>query len=121
MIIIDEVDEGNYVPVDKDKLKEEHQKELCEAIDIYERECLKSFSTTRSRDVVKKFDFPKLQPLSEAQRENKMTDTIYQAVGQAFIKSATVMVIQCTTQWSKPLQRARSQAVWVHVIYSRIR
>ena len=88
---IDEVDEGNYVPVDMDKLKEEHQKELCEAVDRYERECLKSFSATRSRDVVKKFDFPKLQPLSEAQRENKMTDTIYQAVGQAFVKSATVM------------------------------
>ena len=30
-------------------------------------------------------------PLTEAQRENKMTDMIYQAVGQAFIKSATVM------------------------------
>jgi hypothetical protein len=41
--------------------------------------------------VVRKFDFPKLHPLSEAQRENKMTDTIYQAVGQAFVKSATVM------------------------------
>ena len=50
-----------------------------------------SYSATRSRDVVKKFDFPKLQPLSEAQRENKMTDTIYQAVGQAFVKSAAVM------------------------------
>ena len=57
----------------------------------YKQECLKSYSSTRSRDVVKKFDFPKLQPLTETQRENKMTDTIYQAVGQAFVKSATVM------------------------------
>jgi len=80
MTIIDEVDEGNYVPVDKDKLKEDQQKELREAVDRYERECLKSYSATRSGDVVKKFDFPKLQPLSEEQREDKMTDTIYQAV-----------------------------------------
>jgi len=41
--------------------------------------------------VVKKFDFPKLQPLTEAQCEDKMIDTITQAVGQAFITSATVM------------------------------
>ena len=52
MTIIDEVDEGNYVPVDKDKLKEDQQKELREAVDQYERECLKSYSATRSGDVV---------------------------------------------------------------------
>jgi hypothetical protein len=90
MTIIDEVDEGNYVPVNKDKLKEDQQKELRESVDRYERECLKSYSITRSGEVVKKFDFPKLQPLTEAQRKNKMTYMIYQAVGQAFIKSATV-------------------------------
>ena len=86
MPIIGEVDEGNYIPVEKDKLKEDQQKELREAVDQYERECLKSYSTTRSGDVVKKFDLPKLQPLTETQRENKMTYTIYQTVGQAFVK-----------------------------------
>ena len=30
-------------------------------------------------------------PLTEAQRENKMIDTVYQAMGQAFIKSTIVM------------------------------
>ena len=63
-----EVDKGNYIPVDKDKLKEDQQNELRESVDRYERECL--------------------QPLTEAQRENKMIDAVYQAVGQAFIKSA---------------------------------
>jgi hypothetical protein len=92
MKIIDEseVNEGNYVPVDKDKLKEDRQKELRESVDRYESECLKSYSITRSGEVIKKFDFPSLQPLTEAQRENKIIDTVYQAVGQAFIKSATV-------------------------------
>ena len=60
-------------------------------MDRYERECLKSYSATRSGDVVKKFDFPSLQPLTEAQREKKKIDTVHQAVGQAFIKSASVM------------------------------
>ena len=60
-------------------------------MDRYESECLKSYSITRSGEVIKKFDFPSLQPLTEAQRETKIIDTFYQAVGQAFIKSATVM------------------------------
>ena len=41
--------------------------------------------------MIKKFDLPSFQPLTKAQRENKMVDTISQAVAQAFIKSATVM------------------------------
>ena len=60
-------------------------------MDRYERECLKSYSITRSGDVIKKFDFPSFQPLTETQRENKMIDMISQAVVQAFIKSSTVM------------------------------
>ena len=54
-------------------------------------ECLKSYSITRSGDVIKKFDLPSFQPLTEAQRENKMIDAVGQAVAQAFIKSATVL------------------------------
>jgi len=55
-----EVIEENYVPVDKSKLKEDQQKELRESVDRYERECLKSYSITRSGELVKKFDFPSL-------------------------------------------------------------
>jgi len=33
MTIIGEIDEGNYVPVEEDKLKEDQQKELREAVD----------------------------------------------------------------------------------------
>ena len=42
-------------------------------------------------NVIKKFDFPSFQPLTEAQPENKMVDTISQAVAQALIKSVTIM------------------------------
>jgi len=86
-----EVNEDNYVPVDENKLKEDQQKEYLEAVERYKRECLKSYSITRSGDVIKKFDFPSFQPLTETQRENKMIDMISQAVVQAFIKSSTVM------------------------------
>ena len=57
----------------------------------FKSECLKSYSVTRSSEVIKKFDLPSFQPLIEAQRENKMIDAVGQAVAQAFIKSATVM------------------------------
>ena len=65
MTIIDEVEEGNYVPVEEDKLKEDQQKEYLELVDRFKRECLKSYSVTRSGDVIKKFDLPSFQPLTE--------------------------------------------------------
>ena len=90
MTIVDEI-EGNYVPVEEDKVKEDQQKEYLEAVEKYKRECLKSYSITRSGDVIKKFDLSSFQPLTEAQRENKMVDSISQVVTQAFIKSAIVI------------------------------
>jgi hypothetical protein len=41
--------------------------------------------------VIKKFNLPSFQPLTETQRENKMIDAVGQVVAQAFVKSATVM------------------------------
>jgi phage pi2 protein 07 len=79
-----EVNEENYVPVPEDKLKEDQKKEYEELVE-------KSYSVTRSGDVIKKFNLPSFQPLSETQRENKMMDAVGQAVAQAFVKSATVM------------------------------
>ena len=57
----------------------------------FKRECLKSYSVIRSGDVIKKFNLPSFQLLTEAQHENKIMDAVGQAVAQAFIKSATVM------------------------------
>jgi len=85
------VNEENQISVPKDNLKEEQKKEYEELVEKFKRECLKSYSVARSGEVIKKFDFPSFQPLTEAQRENKMIDAIGQAVAQAFIKSATVM------------------------------
>ena len=85
------VNEDNYVPVDESKLKEDQQKEYLEAVKRYKRECLKPYKTTRFGDVIKKFDFPSFQPLTEAQRDNKMIDAVSQVVAQAFVKSATFM------------------------------
>ena len=96
-----DVNGDNYIPVDRNKLKEDQEKELREAVKKYEREYLKSYSATRSGDVVKKFDFPALQPLTEAQRDNKMVDMVYRAVGQAFINSAPVMTKLCITRYSR--------------------
>ena len=86
-----DVSEENCIPVPEDKLKEDQRKEYEERVENFKRECLKSYSVTKSGDVVKKFSLPSFQLLTEAQCENKMVDTISQAVAQAFIKSATVM------------------------------
>ena len=86
-----DVSEENCVPVPEDKLKEDQKKEYEERVENFKCECLKSYSVTRSGDVVKKFNLPSFQPLTEAQRENKMIDAISQAMAQVFIKSATVM------------------------------
>jgi predicted Ser/Thr protein kinase len=84
-------DEDGYIPIDEDKLKEDQKAEVQQATERFRRECLKSFSTTRSGEIIKKFDFPALQPLTEAKCENKMLDAVHQAVNHAFINHAPVM------------------------------
>ena len=86
-----EVNEENQIPVPEDKLKEEQNKQYEELVEKFKRECLKSYSVTRSGAVIKKFDLSSFQPLTEVQRENKMMDAVGQAVVQAFIKCTTVM------------------------------
>ena len=78
-------------PVDKDKLKDDQWAELEKATKAYEQECLKSFSVTRTGEVIKKFDFPAIQPLTEAQRENRVLDMVHQAVGHTFVSHAPIM------------------------------
>ena len=76
-----EVTEENYIPVDEDKLKDEHKAELQKATDAFRQACLKSFSATRGGEVIKKFNFPALQPFTEAQKEDIMLHMEHQAVG----------------------------------------
>ena len=53
-----EVSEDNYVPVDENKLKEDQKQEYHDLVERFKRECLKSYSVTRSGDVIKKFNLP---------------------------------------------------------------
>src|SRR6185436_19754390 len=85
------VSEENQIPISEYKLKEEQKKEYEELVEKFKRKCLKSYSVNRSCEVIKKFNLPSFQPLTEAQHESKMIDAVGQAVAEAFIKSATVM------------------------------
>ena len=76
-----EVTEENYIPVDEDKLKDEHKAELQKATDAFRQACLKSFSATRGGEVIKMFNFPALPPFTEAQKEDIMLHMEHQAVG----------------------------------------
>ena len=108
-------------PFLKTSSKKIKRKEYEELVEKFKRECLKSYSVTRSGDVIKKFNLPSFQPLTEAQRENKMMDAIGQAVAQAFIKSATVMGNTVHNAVVKTFAKACFQGAWVLAIYSQIR
>ena len=53
----DKVSPHNQIPIDKDQLKEEQKAELKAAIEADEQQCLLYFSTNRSGEVLKKYDF----------------------------------------------------------------
>ena len=100
----DKVSKGNQIPIDKDKLKEEHRAELKAATDAYEQRCLLSFSTNRSGEVIKKYDFPTLPPYNESQKEDRMIHLMNQAIGQAFINHAPIMANHVHNAVLKTLQ-----------------
>ena len=52
-----EISGNNQISIDKEKLKEEHKAELKVLTDAFEQQCLLSFNTNRSGEVVKKFNF----------------------------------------------------------------
>ena len=87
----DKISRGNQIPIDKDKLKEEHKVELKAATDAYEQRCLLSFNANRSGEVIKKYDFPALPPYDETQKEDRMVYMMNQAIGQAFMNHAPIM------------------------------
>ena len=86
-----EVSGNNQIPIDKEKLKEEHKAELKAITDVFEQRCLLSFSTNRSGEVIKKFDFPTFVSHEESQKEDKMIHQMNQAIGHAFINHAPLM------------------------------
>ena len=61
-----EVSEHNQIPIDKDKLKEEQKAELHAIVEAFERQCLLSYSTNRSGEVIKKYNFPTLPPYNKS-------------------------------------------------------
>ena len=75
-----EVFEQNQIPIDKEKLKEEHKAELKAITDAFEQRCLLSFSTNRSGEVIKKFDFPTFVSHEVSQKEDRMIHQMHHPV-----------------------------------------
>ena len=87
----DKISPDNQIPIDKDKLKEEHRAEPKAATNAYEQRCLLSFSTNSSGEIIKKYDFPTLPPYDDSQKVDRMVHMMNQAIGQAFISHALIM------------------------------
>ena len=104
-----EVKDDNCIMIDKDKLKDEQKAELTSALDAYEKQCLLSFSATRSGEVIKKFDFPTLPPYNVAQKEDIMVDMVNQVVEQAFISHDSIMANSVHNVVVKTLQEGGLQ------------
>ena len=49
-----EVSRQNQIPIDKEKMKEEQKAELKAITEAFEQQCLLSYSTNRSGEVIKK-------------------------------------------------------------------
>ena len=78
----EEVSEQNQIPIDNALLKA--------ITDAFEQQCLLSFSTNRSGEVIKKFNFPSFVPYEEAQKD-RMIHQMNQVIGHAFINHAPLM------------------------------
>jgi len=63
-----EVSEHNQIPIDKEKLKEEQKAELRAVMEAFEQQCLLSYSTNRSGEVIKKYNFSSLPSYNESQK-----------------------------------------------------
>ena len=81
----------NQIPIDKDKLKEEQKAELKAVMETFEQQCLLSYSINRSREIIKKYDFPILPPCNESQKEDRMIHLMIQTIGQSFVNHAPIM------------------------------
>ena len=88
-----EVSEQNQIPIDKDKLKEEHKAELEALKDAFEQQCLLPFSVNRNGEVFKKFDFPTFVTHQESQKEDRMIHQMNQVIGNAFVNHAPIMAV----------------------------
>ena len=103
-----EVSEHNQIPIDKDNLKEEQKAELHAIVEAFERQCLLSYSTNRSGEVIKKYNFPTLTPYNESQKEDKMIHQMSQAIGHAFVNHAPIMANYVHNAVLKTLQDRRT-------------
>ena len=86
-----EVSGQNQIPIDKEKLKKEQKAEHKVITEAFEQQCLLSYSTNRSGEVIKKFNFPTFVPYEESQKEDRMIHQMNQAIGHAFVNHAPIM------------------------------
>ena len=87
----EKVSEQNQIPIDKDKLKEEQRAELQAVVEAFERQCLLSYNTNKSGEIIKKkYNFPTLPPYNESQKD-RMIHQMNQVIGHAFVNHAPIM------------------------------
>jgi hypothetical protein len=79
----------NQIPIDKDKLREEQKVELKAVTEAFEQQCVLSYSTNRSGEIIKKYDFPTLPPYNESQKEDMIYTSDESSDRTSFRKSCS--------------------------------
>ena len=116
-----EVSGQNQIPIDKEKLKEEQKAKLKAITEAFEQQCLLSYSTNRSGEVIKKFNFPTFVPYEESQKEDRMIHQMNQAIGHAFVNHAPIMANYVHNAVLKTLQDREHLALWNWLIIRLVR
>ena len=82
-------------------------------VEAFERQCLLSYSTNKSGEVIKKYNFPTPPPYNESQKEDRMIHQMNQAIGHAFVNHAPIMANYVHNAVLKTLQdRGGHLALW---------
>ena len=81
-------------------------------VEAFERQCLLSYSTNKSGEVIKKYNFPTPPPYNESQKEDRMIHQMNQAIGHAFVNHAPIMANLSTMLCSRRCKIGEHLASW---------
>jgi len=85
------VDPKNIIETTEDDLSESQKGELARAMEEFKLTCLRSYTTTKRGEAIKKSDFPTPRHITIAEEPGKMQEMVNEAVHRAFVHHAKVM------------------------------
>ena len=86
-----EFDQENVIPVTEANLKDEQKQAIVKAMEDYKQQCLRSFSTNRSGEVIQKDVLPMPRQVTFEANLGKLQDMVDNAINCALINQVGVL------------------------------